>query len=883
MKKRIILFLLLPLLGLTQSFYYDCIHYKAQCERERTWSLYRLVSQSDMIVIASVGNPSYHPQDGDDTLEIDLLTVKEHLKKSADLNPIYIYTPHVRDIRMSAVLSPCDYLLFLTPTNHPPLLACAQRHGSPQKTGWMVTRGCEGAFSLETGWSETWLNIIKRKEELAGKPYKSPRDMLNLALEEHYGTNICHEIIPAVKAAVAYLEAPESVKKTMAESFRLKGGIYKDFIRDALYVQPTDEELWLEDFAHYKTISSNLLATVCETNTYAVISTISSLEYSLPGHHQERPPYIFAQKYATEMEEAWLRFGMRSVEAIYRYNNKSTLLTTNTCDHLRSKPKETWTPEEHAENQAYYLHCIYHDLVRKIQQRIRTTSPVRELTVQWINEEVKDPVFKEVLLSRKYLEDYEAAERARISKHLDEQDAKLKTYADRYAKKREESLLSCKGVIPDVRPGDPGRGFPGRIEPYTADAKLQVSLDKFGGSAYWFIRNAIPTNSLEGRLIAATGNKPPDRLPFLLFKPKTTGKTLRPKPVPMVVFFPGLGEIGEDLTKQFRQKMIFSVVTSEAFQAKHPCYLMAVTFPKEVDDVSPYGFFRPTEVMNFVGDIIWNAAAMQSSPPVDTNRVYLTGLSFGGQSVSSFAAAYPGVYAAFLPVATFPPQAEVIHPVYPGNWWLFYNEGDFNRIAAIGKATKAFQDRVTAQGGDCRIGTFPDTGHNAWDKAWQEEAVWEWMFSKSADGHAIKKDVAFGPQPVSSKQPGRLSQGARPLCTASAPGRDSKSDPARGADGLMATAYLSTNALPKGAWWMAEYPEPVSGDITLHLGDTKGKYILSRGRIETSKDGRTWIPATTFSSKNIISVKLRDKVRFIRVISSATDAESMAIRELVIE
>ena len=42
----------------------------------------------------------------------------------------------------------------------------------------------------------------------------------------------------------------------------------------------------------------------------------------------------------------------------------------------------------------------------------------------------------------------------------------------------------------------------------------------------------------------------------------------------------------------------------------------------------------------------------------------------------------------------------------------------------------AFADKVRKQGGDFRIGTFPNEGHNAWDAAWKEDAMWDWMFSK---------------------------------------------------------------------------------------------------------------------------------------------------------
>lgn len=60
----------------------------------------------------------------------------------------------------------------------------------------------------------------------------------------------------------------------------------------------------------------------------------------------------------------------------------------------------------------------------------------------------------------------------------------------------------------------------------------------------------------------------------LLFTPKPVGMNA----LPMVVYIPGNGEIG-DIARQFRQRAIFDRITSAKFQEKYPCFLLALTPP----------------------------------------------------------------------------------------------------------------------------------------------------------------------------------------------------------------------------------------------------------------------------------------------------------------
>ena len=95
------------------------------------------------------------------------------------------------------------------------------------------------------------------------------------------------------------------------------------------------------------------------------------------------------------------------------------------------------------------------------------------------------------------------------------------------------------------------------VRPLTVSAETKTELAKYSLAAY---ENADPTNRVKG----------------LLFTPKAKGG----RPLPMVVYIPGNGELGE-VEGHFRQRAIFERVTSAAFQEKYPCFLLALTPPRE--------------------------------------------------------------------------------------------------------------------------------------------------------------------------------------------------------------------------------------------------------------------------------------------------------------
>ena len=430
--------------------------------------------------------------------------------------------------------------------------------------------------------------------------------------------------------------------------------------------------------------------------------------------------------------------------------------------------------------------------------------------------------------------------------------------------------------------GAPGHGYPGKILPYEASEALQANLSRYGLTAGWYVRDAVATNFSERVALDYFQKKNrrafPDRVPFLLYTPQTASTN----PLPLLVFLPGRGELGQELNRLFNQKGIIEKVTSKVFQEERPCHLLIPSPPESFRTLMDGLPHRPSLAQNLMNDAILSVARARQSPPVDLNRLYITGLSYGGGGAYAFGLKFPGRYAAVVPVAAGVVDADEVNPVRPGNWWHFCNEGNYRNRGVDVQQLEAVQSRVKALGGDFRIGTFPSDDHDAWNRAWREEAVWEWMFSKTADGSPVLNADGARVAPGA----GLVSVAPRPVCTASVKGKDDGSGPGRGADGLMATAYISARGLKSGEYWQAEFPGPVGGRFSLTLGRPDGSGAPAKARVNVSEDGELWYTVLPLDKGGSFEVfRPRRPVRAVRVVSTAPDnaAEILIVRELAVE
>jgi predicted peptidase len=135
----------------------------------------------------------------------------------------------------------------------------------------------------------------------------------------------------------------------------------------------------------------------------------------------------------------------------------------------------------------------------------------------------------------------------------------------------------------------------------------------------------------------------------------------------------------------------------------------------------------------------------------DPQRTYLTGISMGGYGTWHLAEKYPGRFAALVaicggihaPAATLkahPELAKWTSTDDPKSYaaaaakigkvpvWIFHGADD--DIVPVTESQRMFA-ALKALGADVHYTEFPNTKHVSWDKAYDSEKLYPWLFSKS--------------------------------------------------------------------------------------------------------------------------------------------------------
>ncbi len=108
---------------------------------------------------------------------------------------------------------------------------------------------------------------------------------------------------------------------------------------------------------------------------------------------------------------------------------------------------------------------------------------------------------------------------------------------------------------------------------------------------------------------------------------------------------------------------------------------------------------------------------------VDRDRVYLTGVSSGGLATWAIAANQPHLFAAIAPVASWGYVDEVKRishvPV-----WAFHGGNDI--FVPVG-SVQPLIDAHRAAGGEAKLTVYKGVGHEAWEKAYPDAALYDWF------------------------------------------------------------------------------------------------------------------------------------------------------------
>jgi predicted peptidase len=179
---------------------------------------------------------------------------------------------------------------------------------------------------------------------------------------------------------------------------------------------------------------------------------------------------------------------------------------------------------------------------------------------------------------------------------------------------------------------------------------------------------------------------------------------------PLVFYLHGIGEWGDNLNKVLRFGPPKLIASGKGL----PCIVVSPQVPKG------YFWFRESNAML---EILEEVLATYR---VDKRRIHLTGNSMGAYGAILLAAREPERFASLVPVCGGVDFVDSLRlrdvPI-----WAFHGEDD--PIIPV-EESRRLVALVNGIGGKARLTTYPGVGHNCWDRAYDDPALWDWMLSQ---------------------------------------------------------------------------------------------------------------------------------------------------------
>lgn len=201
---------------------------------------------------------------------------------------------------------------------------------------------------------------------------------------------------------------------------------------------------------------------------------------------------------------------------------------------------------------------------------------------------------------------------------------------------------------------------------------------------------------------------------------------------PVILFLHGAGERGADGLLQTNVGLPAAI---RATPARYPAIVVIPQVPTD-------SLWLGTSAQAAISALDATLAEFRA----DTDRVYLTGLSMGGNGTWNLAYRYPDRWAAVAPICSFVTPiprlagSRAIVPADSGDafaaiatrlarvpTWIFH--GEIDPVVPVSESRRAY-DAFRAAGADVRYTEFLGGGHNVWDGVYASPQFQEWLFGQ---------------------------------------------------------------------------------------------------------------------------------------------------------
>lgn len=197
---------------------------------------------------------------------------------------------------------------------------------------------------------------------------------------------------------------------------------------------------------------------------------------------------------------------------------------------------------------------------------------------------------------------------------------------------------------------------------------------------------------------------------------------------PLVIFLHGSGERGNDNKAQLKWGVLN--FATDQMMMRHPAIVVAPQCPYN-QQWSNFTGFRSKEGLRLEANpspsmklLIGLIHQLIKQRPVDTSRIYITGLSMGGFGAYDAIERYPHLFAAAIPVAGGgdPTRAALIAHL---PLWDFHGAED---AAVDPRLSRVMISALWKAGGHPGYTEYPGVGHFSWLGVYSDPVVLAWLF-----------------------------------------------------------------------------------------------------------------------------------------------------------
>jgi predicted peptidase len=157
----------------------------------------------------------------------------------------------------------------------------------------------------------------------------------------------------------------------------------------------------------------------------------------------------------------------------------------------------------------------------------------------------------------------------------------------------------------------------------------------------------------------------------------------------------------------------------------------------------PFKYLKTHEIDGYVlapqcpDNEYWESEALyrlilkiQKENNIDSNRIYLTGLSMGAWGAWNLAFAYPETFAALVPIAGFVDRVPMIEDCKTAAIPIRVFHGLLDDVVNVDYSIAIYK-KLKACNADVELTIFDDAGHDSWSRVYDNQEIYDWMFKQT--------------------------------------------------------------------------------------------------------------------------------------------------------